>query len=218
MSEITRVLLVAADRHARTILAHAIDAVGETRLTVAGSPGEARTLLNAHRYAWSSRRTTVSLRSCRSTSSRSSGPTRRCSSVGTGRTTSCASASAAGTQVADAHIKADGLARELGGALDVSAHPRSGPRREPDDLLDLIATVIAPAGADASPWAETDFKAAADMRPRPWVLANVDAAGITAELSFTGNRPAAPSRTPARIPSGPGVWDRLCRVVRMRTP
>lgn len=49
MSEITRVLLVAADRTARTFLAHVIDAVGDTWLTVAGSPGEARTLLNAHR-------------------------------------------------------------------------------------------------------------------------------------------------------------------------
>lgn len=50
MGEITRVLLVAADRHSRTLLAHAIDAAGDTWLTVAGSPGEARTLLNAHRY------------------------------------------------------------------------------------------------------------------------------------------------------------------------
>jgi len=98
---------------------------------------------------------------------------------------------AVGVQVADAHIKVDTLARVLGGKPDVSAHPRSGPRREPDDLLDLIPTVIAPAGAGISPWVQQDFEAAAELRPRPWVLANADAAGITAELPFTGNRPAA---------------------------
>lgn len=98
---------------------------------------------------------------------------------------------AVGLQVADAHIKADGLARVLDGEPDVSTHPRSGPHREPDDLLNLIASVIAPAGAGASPWAEAEFKAAAEMKPRPWVLANADAGGITAELPFTGDRPAA---------------------------
>lgn len=98
---------------------------------------------------------------------------------------------AVGLQVADAHIKADGLARVLGGEPDVSAHQRSGPRREPDDLLNVIATVVAPAGAGSSPWAEADFKATADMNPRPWVLANGDADGITAEFPFTGDLPAA---------------------------
>jgi len=34
---------------------------------------------------------------------------------------------AVGIQVADAHIKAEGLARVLGGEPDVSTHPRSGP-------------------------------------------------------------------------------------------
>jgi hypothetical protein len=98
---------------------------------------------------------------------------------------------AVGTQAADAHINADGLARVLGGEPDVSPHPRSGHRREPDDLLNLIATVIAPAGAGASPWSEADFKATADMIPRPWVIANAGADGITAEFPFGGDRPAA---------------------------
>lgn len=50
MGETTRVLLVAADHPSRTFVAHVIDEIGGTGLTVAGSPGEARTLLNAHRY------------------------------------------------------------------------------------------------------------------------------------------------------------------------
>ncbi len=97
---------------------------------------------------------------------------------------------AVGIQVADAHIKADELARLLGGEPDVSVHPRSGARGEPDEILSVIATVIAPGGADASPWTEGDFKATSEMRPRPWVLATSGAAGMTAEFPFTGDRPA----------------------------
>jgi hypothetical protein len=103
---------------------------------------------------------------------------------------------AGGVQVADAHVKAEGLARLLGGEADVSVHPRSGPRPEPDDLLNLIATVFAPEGAGASPWADTDFKAAADMSPRPWVLATTGAGGMTAEFPFSGDRPAAVAGRP----------------------
>jgi hypothetical protein len=97
---------------------------------------------------------------------------------------------AVGLQAADAHIKADGLARLLGGEPDVSAHPTSGVRGEPDDILNVIASLFAPRGADASPWTEADFKAAADMKPRPWVLANGDATGLTAEFPFSGDMPA----------------------------
>ena len=50
MTETIHVLLVAADRHSRAFVMQAIDATKDTRLTVAESPGEARTLLNAHRY------------------------------------------------------------------------------------------------------------------------------------------------------------------------
>ncbi len=103
---------------------------------------------------------------------------------------------AVGIQAADAHIKADGLARVLGGEPDVSAHPRSGPRRDPDDVLNVIAAVIAPAGAGLSPWTESDFTATSEMRPRPWILATADASGMTAEFPFTGDLPAGIARGP----------------------
>lgn len=97
---------------------------------------------------------------------------------------------AVGLQVTDAHIKADGLARMLGGEPDVSAHPRSGPRPEPDDILNVIATVFAPGSTGPSPWTEADFTATSEMTPRPWVLATAGAGGMTAEFPFTGNLPA----------------------------
>ena len=92
-------------------------------------------------------------------------------------------------QAADAHIKADQLARVLGGEPDVSAHPTSGARREPDDMLNVIASLFAPRGAGASPWTEVDFKATADMQPRPWALATAGTTGMTAEFPFTGDLP-----------------------------
>jgi hypothetical protein len=97
-------------------------------------------------------------------------------------------------QAADAHIKADQLARVLGGEPDVSGHPTSGARPEADDILNVIGAVFAPHGAGASPWMRADFAATADMRPRPWVLANADAFGFTAELPFTGDLPAVAAR------------------------
>ena len=44
---------------------------------------------------------------------------------------------AVGIQAADAHIKV-GLATMLRGEPDISAHPRSGPRNEADDMLGVI--------------------------------------------------------------------------------
>jgi hypothetical protein len=97
---------------------------------------------------------------------------------------------AVGLQVADAHVKADALAGLLGGEPDVSAHPRSGRRSEPDDILRVIADVFAPAGADASPWTDADFAATVAMTPRPWVLATPGTTGLTAEFAFSGELPA----------------------------
>lgn len=101
---------------------------------------------------------------------------------------------AIGLQAADAHIKADGLARVLGGEPDVSVHPRSGVRHEPDDMLNVIASLFAPRGSGASPWTEADFRMTADMKPRPWVLASADATGLTAEFPFNGGLPAMLAR------------------------
>lgn len=97
---------------------------------------------------------------------------------------------AVGLQVAEAHIKADSLAKTLGGEPDVSAHPQSGPRHDPDDILNVIASTFAPEGAGPSPWTESDFRATQNMAPRPWVFATSDATGLTAEFPFLSDRPA----------------------------
>jgi hypothetical protein len=57
-------------------------------------------------------------------------------------------------------------------------------------MLSVITAVFAPGGAGASPWTSADFKAAAGMTPRPWVLATADDDGLTAEFPLIGDLPA----------------------------
>jgi hypothetical protein len=107
---------------------------------------------------------------------------------------------AVGIQVADAHIKADPLARVLGGEPDASPHPRSGERAEPDELLDVIEAVFWPSGAGTSPWTEGDSEATAEML-RPWALTSSAAGCMAAEFPFDGDLPAfvAPTRQTALL-------------------
>jgi hypothetical protein len=99
-------------------------------------------------------------------------------------------AAAVAIQAADAHIKVAELPRFLGGEPDVSAHPASGWRHQPDDMLEVIARVFAPQGRGPSPFTEADFKTALRMQPRPWVLATGNGAGMAAEFPFRGDVPA----------------------------
>lgn len=96
---------------------------------------------------------------------------------------------AVGIQVADAHIKAQGLGAVLGGEPDTSPHPRTGRRRRADETLGVIDQVFAPRGRGPSPFTEADFKAALQLEPRPWVLATGNG-GLSAELPFLDDVPA----------------------------
>jgi len=84
---------------------------------------------------------------------------------------------ACGLQAADAHIKADPLARLLGGHPAVSEHPLSGPRPQPDNMLSVIEQLFASQGAGPGPFSDRDFAAAARSRVLPWV--NSEAKGLT---------------------------------------
>lgn len=99
-------------------------------------------------------------------------------------------AAAVAIQAADAHIKVAELPRLLGGEPDTSAHPTSGWRSQPDDMLNVIASMFAPQGRGPSPFTEADFKAALRLEPRPWVLATGNGAALAAEFPFWGDVPA----------------------------
>jgi hypothetical protein len=98
---------------------------------------------------------------------------------------------AVGLQAADAHIKAQGLATVLGGEPDTSPHPRTGWRPRADEMLGVVEQVFAPQGRGPSPFTHFDFKAALRLEPRPWVPATGNGAGLTAELPFFDDVPAA---------------------------
>ncbi len=102
------------------------------------------------------------------------------------------------------------LALLLGNEPDVSEHPTSGARSEPDDILDVIETVIAPRGAGASPWTEEDFKAATAMSLSS-VSATANAVGMTTAFPFRGDLPALliASSTERHPRLGSGLFLRL---------
>ena len=92
-------------------------------------------------------------------------------------------------QAADAHIKLDGAAGLLRASPDESQHPVSGARKEADDMLNVIETLFAPQGRGPSSFGKDDFASALAMKPSPWVLANGDDSGVTAEFPFPGCMP-----------------------------
>jgi hypothetical protein len=101
--------------------------------------------------------------------------------------------SAVSLQAADAHRMAPELAEAFGGEPDYSSHPRSGQRKEPDDLLTVLESVFRPHSEIAAPYDESDFEDLLNMQPRPWVLATGGGLGITAEFAFSGTEPAIAS-------------------------
>lgn len=96
-------------------------------------------------------------------------------------------------QACDATVKADhGAPQIFGGEIDASAHPRSGPRRKPDQMLELLAAEVAPRGRTPSPFSTTDFgPLAGTLRAR--FAATGGVGGMTAEFPFRGDEPAAAS-------------------------
>jgi leader peptidase (prepilin peptidase)/N-methyltransferase len=96
-------------------------------------------------------------------------------------------------QVADAHIKVDGLAKLLGGEPDVSNHPRSGPRPEMDDMLNVIELLYARKGQQPTPFTPADFARAARLEPAPWCKVSCDDGALNAVMHAK------------KYPSGTGV-------------
>ncbi len=92
-------------------------------------------------------------------------------------------------QAADAHIKVDRAATLLGARADESHHLLSGRRKEPDDMLNVIEALFAPEGRGPSTFGKEDFASAQAMEPSPWVMANGNDSGMTAEFPFPGCMP-----------------------------
>jgi hypothetical protein len=85
---------------------------------------------------------------------------------------------ACGLQASDAYIKVDRLAPLIGGQPATSAHPTSGPRPHPDDMLNIIENFFAPHGNGPSPFSEAHFTAVAQSRALPWLQPEAQGATV----------------------------------------
>lgn len=95
--------------------------------------------------------------------------------------------SAVATQAVEAGILGELFVSMGFGELDESAHPRSGWRPEPDEMLSVVAQVYAPIGREPSRFPPDEFAKIAQNRKGPSVLTNASGAGLTAEFPFTGS-------------------------------
>jgi hypothetical protein len=92
-------------------------------------------------------------------------------------------------QAAEAHLQPYALAKLIGGEVDESAHPKNGFREKRDEMLDVIKLLYAPEGNNPSRFTKEDFHAAMKLNPSPWLMANEDEKGLTAEFPFPGCMP-----------------------------
>lgn len=104
-------------------------------------------------------------------------------------------------QAADARVKTlTGLADLFDGEVDATSHPQSGERPEPDDMLNLLEDVVAPAGAEPSPFTSDNFAMLEDLDPNPSVQTNAGENGVTAEFPFSGGDPVVKSSDAGQPP------------------
>jgi hypothetical protein len=101
--------------------------------------------------------------------------------------------SAAVLQNTAAHSRAHGVSEALGCRLATSNHPKSGERPRMDDILNVPAQALAPAGAGPSKFAGHLMERVTgpdSPLSRLSVLTTGDANGLTAEFPYGGDRSA----------------------------
>ena len=88
-------------------------------------------------------------------------------------------------QVAEAEQRATMLMPTVGGELNLSSHPQSGVRPEPDEMLGLLA-LVRMSGQESSLWAGDQMELTLEQLQRmPIVtLASGDASGVTLEVPY----------------------------------
>lgn len=88
----------------------------------------------------------------------------------------------------EAHTACDALANlDQGWSVDESSHPNSGERPQPDNMLDLVAMIVAPQGQEPSRFAGPEMLRVQNMLDGPpSLLTTGSAEGIGAEYPFPG--------------------------------
>jgi hypothetical protein len=93
---------------------------------------------------------------------------------------------AAVLQIGEARILAPALAKVIDAEEALSGPPDHGLRPEPDEMAEMIATLIAPKGRQPSPWSPVEFQDAVDrfMNRPPALLGSAGGAGFTVEFPY----------------------------------
>ncbi|MGE3275443.1 MAG: hypothetical protein AB7O67_10045 [Vicinamibacterales bacterium] len=93
-------------------------------------------------------------------------------------------------QVADAHMEAEPLAGVFGAAVDATAHPDTGRRKDLDEMLGVLS-IYEERGEGGSPFTTEEFAGLVHLEPRPWKTASSSRAGLEAELEFRTGSPVS---------------------------
>jgi hypothetical protein len=115
-------------------------------------------------------------------------------------------------QAAHANAQGELLAGVIGGEPAVSAHPQSGARAAPDDMLGLMEQIVVPIGQEPSRWCGPEMGAFVELEKRgPFVVfASGDDEGLTAEFPFLDRTALLQAETQQPHPSlGSGMLVRL---------
>jgi hypothetical protein len=93
---------------------------------------------------------------------------------------------AAVLQIGEARIIGSLMAKELRAEEALSGPPGRGMRPEPDEMAEIIATLIAPMGKEPPRWSPTEFQEAVDryMQQPPALLATSGGPGFTVEFPY----------------------------------
>jgi hypothetical protein len=113
-------------------------------------------------------------------------------------------------QAAEAELLADALAGALGARVAASAHPHSGARPEPDDMLNVLQAVVIPEGAGPSQFPGRHFLTALETMEQGGFLASGEEDALTMEFPFGDRTSLCQLTTKDRHPwLGAGLLRRL---------
>ena len=115
----------------------------------------------------------------------------------------------AGLQIHEAALFSNALDQAGLAKPAATPHPVNGFRVEPDEIADIVKTVIAPIGQQETPWPEEIFKELREeyLDGPPCLLASADKNGITAEFPFGTESSLLQSNTNQTHPMvGKGMW------------
>jgi hypothetical protein len=93
---------------------------------------------------------------------------------------------AAVLQIGEARIMAPELAKVLAAEETISGHPQNGVRTEPDEMVEIIASLIAPLGQQPCKWQEEEFQDTVDryMQQPPSLGGSNSGRGFTVEFPY----------------------------------